>query len=149
MVVILDERYMLFATSKPSSPMGFYGWENWLRLQRKISPLSMFVFRRVMCRISNHIYRERREHRVFQELLKSVAGLEERLMQGGDEEVDVVAELASTISFSYVFKVNVYLISSPRAPLEQGVTTPKASKAACLTGLLQRDRIWFLLLPET
>jgi hypothetical protein len=41
------------------------------------------------------IQRERREHRVFQELLKSVAGLEERLMQGEDNEVDVVAELAS------------------------------------------------------
>lgn len=106
MVVILDERYTLFATSKPSSPVGFYGWENWLRLQRKISPLSMFVFHGVMCHISSHIYRERREHRVFQELLKSVAGLEECLMQGEDEEVDVVAELASTISFSYVFKVN-------------------------------------------
>ncbi|KAG2752866.1 hypothetical protein P692DRAFT_201838181 [Suillus brevipes Sb2] len=41
----------------------------------------------------NFTAEERREHRVFQELLKSVAGLEERLMQGGDEEVDVVAEL--------------------------------------------------------
>ncbi|KAG2156444.1 uncharacterized protein EDB93DRAFT_1238791 [Suillus bovinus] len=33
------------------------------------------------------------EHRVFQELLKSVAGLEERLMQGEDDEVDLVADL--------------------------------------------------------
>ncbi|KAG1732025.1 uncharacterized protein EDB91DRAFT_1238858 [Suillus paluster] len=36
---------------------------------------------------------ERYEHHVFQELLKSVAGLEEPLMQGGDDEVDIVAEL--------------------------------------------------------
>ncbi|KAG1902986.1 uncharacterized protein F5891DRAFT_1127521 [Suillus fuscotomentosus] len=41
----------------------------------------------------NFTAEERREHRIFQELLKSVAGLEERLMQGGDDEVDAVAEL--------------------------------------------------------
>ncbi|KAG2103042.1 hypothetical protein BD769DRAFT_1630920 [Suillus cothurnatus] len=41
----------------------------------------------------NFTAEERREHRIFQELLKSVAGLEERLMQGGDDEVDIVAEL--------------------------------------------------------
>ncbi|KAG2045968.1 hypothetical protein BDR06DRAFT_840534, partial [Suillus hirtellus] len=43
----------------------------------------------------NFTAEERREHRVFQELLKSVAGLEERLMQSGEDEVDIVAELAS------------------------------------------------------
>jgi hypothetical protein len=37
--------------------------------------------------------RERREHRVFQTLLHSIAGLEERLMEGSDEEVAHVAEL--------------------------------------------------------
>ncbi|KAG1842301.1 hypothetical protein C8R48DRAFT_751100 [Suillus tomentosus] len=41
----------------------------------------------------NFTAEEWREHRIFQELLKSVAGLEERLMQGGDDEVDVIAEL--------------------------------------------------------
>ncbi|KAG2145514.1 hypothetical protein BD769DRAFT_1625224 [Suillus cothurnatus] len=41
----------------------------------------------------NFTAEERREHRIFQELLKSVAGLEERLMQGGDDKVDIVAEL--------------------------------------------------------
>ncbi|KAG2100217.1 uncharacterized protein F5147DRAFT_813447 [Suillus discolor] len=41
----------------------------------------------------NFTAEERREHRVFQELLKSVAGLEERLMQSGEDEVDIVAEL--------------------------------------------------------
>ncbi|KIK34358.1 hypothetical protein CY34DRAFT_98146 [Suillus luteus UH-Slu-Lm8-n1] len=43
----------------------------------------------------NFTAEERREHRIFQDLLKSVVGLEERLMHGGDDEVDVVAELAS------------------------------------------------------
>jgi hypothetical protein len=70
--------------------------------------------------------RERREHRIFQDLLKSVVGLEERLMQGGDEEVDVVAELASTITPSYLVEFNdINTISSPKAHLEQGVMTPK------------------------
>ncbi|KAG2341699.1 hypothetical protein BDR05DRAFT_976847 [Suillus weaverae] len=41
----------------------------------------------------NFTAKERREHHVFQELLKSVAGLEECLMQGGDDEVDAIAEL--------------------------------------------------------
>jgi hypothetical protein len=44
--------------------------------------------------------RERREHRVFQELLKSVPGLEERLMEGSEEEVGLLAELVSSQSVS-------------------------------------------------
>ncbi|KAL4079701.1 hypothetical protein J3A83DRAFT_4356436 [Scleroderma citrinum] len=38
-------------------------------------------------------YRERCEHHVFQELLRSVLGLEECLMAGSAEEVDIVSEL--------------------------------------------------------
>jgi hypothetical protein len=67
----------------------------------------------IMCNMFNQVYipRERREHRIFQELLKSVAGLEERLMQGGDDEVDIVAELASIVHRSYyVFELSAYLI---------------------------------------
>ncbi|KAG2081961.1 hypothetical protein BD769DRAFT_1633495 [Suillus cothurnatus] len=41
----------------------------------------------------NFTAKERCKHHVFQELLKSVAGLEERLMQGRDDEVDSIAEL--------------------------------------------------------
>lgn len=37
--------------------------------------------------------RERREHRVFETLLQSVPGLEERLMEGSDEQVSHVADL--------------------------------------------------------
>ncbi|KAG1876239.1 hypothetical protein F4604DRAFT_1880564 [Suillus subluteus] len=40
---------------------------------------------------------EQCEHHIFQELLKSVAGLEEQLMQDGDDEVDLIAELASVM----------------------------------------------------
>ncbi|KIM54554.1 hypothetical protein SCLCIDRAFT_30996 [Scleroderma citrinum Foug A] len=41
----------------------------------------------------NFTVEERREHCVFQELLKSVPGLEEHLMEGSEEEVDTIAEL--------------------------------------------------------
>jgi hypothetical protein len=40
--------------------------------------------------------RERREHRIFQDLLKGIPGLEERLMTGSEDEVAVVAELVSS-----------------------------------------------------
>ena len=42
-------------------------------------------------------FRERREHRVFQELLRLVPGLEERLLHGSEEEVDIVAELVNLL----------------------------------------------------
>ena len=37
--------------------------------------------------------REHREHCVYQELLKAVPGLEERLVNGSEEELAIVAEL--------------------------------------------------------
>jgi|ERR1700710_1228726 len=48
MDVILGEQSTLFATSKPFSQMGFYGWENWPIFQKKTSPLSMVFSSRVM-----------------------------------------------------------------------------------------------------
>ena len=41
------------------------------------------------------IVRERREHRVYDTLLKVVPNLEERLMNASEEEVGMIAELAS------------------------------------------------------
>ncbi|KAG1832581.1 hypothetical protein DFJ58DRAFT_671079, partial [Suillus subalutaceus] len=60
-----------------------------LALLTKTSPWSILFSCSAMCTASNPVYflRER--------LLKSVAGLEEWLMQGGDDEVDLIAELAS------------------------------------------------------
>lgn len=43
---------------------------------------------------------------MFSKSFLSLAGLEEHLMQGGHDEVDTVAELASAITPSYLFKVN-------------------------------------------
>jgi hypothetical protein len=42
---------------------------------------------------SNRHGRERREHRVFQQLLRMVPGLEERIMEGSGEEIGHVADL--------------------------------------------------------
>ena len=57
------------------------------------------VYQLTYNKTNKRIYRERREHRVFQELLKSVPGLEERLLQGSEEEVDIIADL---VNFSVV-----------------------------------------------
>jgi hypothetical protein len=43
------------------------------------------------------IVRERREHKVYQALLASIPGLEERLMTGSEEEVGSVAELVCLV----------------------------------------------------
>jgi hypothetical protein len=43
--------------------------------------------------------RERREHRIFQALLQMIPGLEERLMEGSNEDVIHVAELVRSNRF--------------------------------------------------
>jgi hypothetical protein len=42
--------------------------------------------------------RQRREHHVFETLLQMVPGLEERLMNGGENEVGNVAELVCQLT---------------------------------------------------
>lgn len=55
-------------------------------------------------------FRERREHAIFQELLKSIPGLEERLVTGSDDEVMIVAELVGVI-YHYIFGQQFYSLS--------------------------------------
>lgn len=43
--------------------------------------------------LTGHQPRERREHKIFIALLQSVAGLEERLLTGSEEETGFIAEL--------------------------------------------------------
>jgi hypothetical protein len=76
--------------------------------------------------------------------------LGERLMQGGNDEVDAVAELviiSSSTSKSFVYLT--YYFSSPKAHLEQGAMIQKVSKAASSIGLPRRDKISFLLSRAT
>ncbi len=50
------------------------------------------------------LYRERREHKVFLELLKCVPGLEERLMNAeSEEEVHSIAMMVSSSPFFFFF----------------------------------------------
>jgi hypothetical protein len=77
------------------------------------------------------IPREQPKHCVFQELLKSVAGLEEHLMQGRDDEVDIIAELAS-ISVSYVFKV-IHFFHTP-CQLTKGSSGARGDNTKSLKG---------------
>jgi hypothetical protein len=44
--------------------------------------------------------RERREHQVFRKLLNLVPGLEERLMEGSEEETRMVADLVCRVDIS-------------------------------------------------
>lgn len=55
---------------------------------------------------SSILPRERREHAIFKELLKTIPGLEERLVQGSEDELAIVAELVGTREFVVV----LYLI---------------------------------------
>jgi hypothetical protein len=58
------------------------------------------------CRVNNITFlciRERREHNVFRALLKSVPGLEERLMTGSEEEMGIVAELVRNLFYAFLF----------------------------------------------
>ena len=41
------------------------------------------------------MFRERREHGVFQKLLQMVPGLEERLLNGSEEDIVFVADMVS------------------------------------------------------
>jgi hypothetical protein len=62
----------------------------------------------------NHLsrVRERREHRVFAELLQIVSGLEERLLEGDDDEVFVVAEMVCLEQATYMLICHVHFYGS-------------------------------------
>ncbi|KAG2152640.1 uncharacterized protein EDB93DRAFT_1249148 [Suillus bovinus] len=79
----------------------------------------------------NFTAEERHEHRVFQELLKSVAGLEECLMQGGDDEVDAIAELASIPFFCVCKVIRLYHIS---CQLTKGASGARGDDTKSLKG---------------
>jgi hypothetical protein len=51
--------------------------------------------------------RERREDRVFRELLKLCHGLEERLFSSSAEEVELIADLVSVMLYAYFCKTYI------------------------------------------
>jgi hypothetical protein len=99
---------MLFATSQLYSPMASYVWVSWRNNRRSHSHLSTFVVLKLFhgFHYDYGIFRQRREHRVFQALLQMVPGLEERLVEGSDDEVVAIAE---TVSYGCIAIQMLYL----------------------------------------
>jgi hypothetical protein len=96
MAAISGGRYMLYVMYKRWSQMAFSVWVSWQGSQRNHSLQSIF---NILClhSSSDHmpLSRQRREHRVFGTLLQMVPGLEERLMEGSEDDVVAIAEMAS------------------------------------------------------
>ena len=94
---------------------------------------------------SQNFSRERREHQVFEELLRSIPGLEERLVQGSEDEVDVVAELVSIWSVAVIHSLLISVVSLPKARPRQEAMIQKALKVPFSTGSPQRDKACYPL----
>lgn len=68
---------------------------------------------------SLYIFRERREYKVYRQLLQMVPGLEERLVSGSDEEVTHIGDLvciALTVFLSVSFQIPCRFKKGPRPP---------------------------------
>ena len=68
--------------------------------------------------------RERREHRVFKQLLQSIPGLEERLVKGSEEDIVLVADVVFTLSQQHI--TDLILDRSSGVQLMRDPMTPKA-----------------------
>lgn len=94
MVAISVEQSMHFAMSMLLSVMGSFGTENLLMNQRKTSRMSTWnSLSRVYVFSSLSRFRERREHKIFEHMLTSIPGLQERLMECTAEETRMIADL--------------------------------------------------------
>jgi hypothetical protein len=94
------------------------------------------------------VFRERREHRVYETLLKMVPKLEERLMTASEEEVAMVSELASinqpfNPSYSHV------AFSYKRGLQVPDQMIPRASRVWSSTGSHPADSLCPLRLDGT
>jgi hypothetical protein len=72
------------------------------------------------------IFRQRREHRVFQALLQMVPGLKERLLDGSDNDVKAIAELVGHGCSIAIQMLYLPFKSFRKACLVLGRTTRKA-----------------------
>jgi hypothetical protein len=87
------------------------------------------------------ISRERREHRVFRQLLLLIPGLEERLMEGSDENFAHIAELVGQFLPGSSSETQG-LSRSRKAFLAPEPMTPKAWRVPSWTGSLLADNRW-------
>ena len=93
-------------------------------------------------------FRERREHRVFKELIRIVPGLEERFMRSSEEEIGMISDLVIVLLSSYFS----YWYPTPRykrALRVLDLMIQKASKVRLSTGSHRRASRWILHLRAT
>ena len=86
--------------------MALFAWVSAPTSQTRPLPHSRFTRTPLLklFQLNVALYRERREHKVFLELLKCVPGLEERLMNAeSEEEVHSIAVMVSTPPFFIFF----------------------------------------------
>ena len=98
MAVIFGRPFMLYVMFEPSSPMVCCVWVCEQTSQKNPLPLSAWItlFHRKPPSDSDDatiLFREICKHCVFAELLQMVPGLEERLVQGDDNDILAVADL--------------------------------------------------------
>lgn len=85
------------------------------------------------------IDREQEEHRVFKLLILMIPGLEDRLVEGSDEDVAYIAEQVSAFHFN-IGPIPLNNLRRFREALRvRDQTIPRASRGSFLTGLLLED----------
>ena len=118
--------------------MASYAWGIW-QMSRKKTLLksepkkNTMAYGALILILSN--YRQRREHRVFSMLLQMVPGLENRLMNGEDEDVVSIAEMVRSI-YSGINLYNPPLIIPPGVllQLQKGVSSARSDDTKSLKG---------------
>jgi hypothetical protein len=101
MAVTSGVRFTHYATLTPSLPMAFYvKWSLLNNRKKNLRPSESDCEALTTQTQSSH--RERREHRVFMQLLRMVPGLDNRLMNGSEEEAVHVADLVRLMIFPYI-----------------------------------------------
>jgi hypothetical protein len=81
--------------------MVFFEWANLLSSPKKHLHTSTPNALSYCSKPDSSIYRERREHKIFETLMQMVPGLVERLLEGSDESLVHIGELV----FSFLFKL--------------------------------------------
>lgn len=116
---------MLYAPFMPSSPMAFCVWGNCRMNLKKHSQMSESVLFLEICHIHS-VGRQRRQFRIFSELLQLVPGLRDRILDGTPDE----------IVLDVLFHSGLISHRSREVPLVPDRMIQKASKVLSLTGLL-------------
>ena len=149
MGITLARRCMDSATSLCWLAMEYRGkWRWWkgeqLRniLQRKYYP-NLLLWRSPL----DYTRSERQEQKIYEELIRTIPGIEERLVNSSEEEIMYIADQASLSEFLFT-KLSFLLSFAGECPVP-GETTHEVLRVPFLTGSLLKDRLWILHWLET